>query len=382
MKSFFKDMKEYKKDPSKFTGKPELPHYKKKGGVCSYALTNEDCEIKTEDDGNGKPVYVVKFPLTKKRLTLGGSVPGRLIKIQVKPYHGIYNLCIVFDDGMEQPTLSEKPERICAIDFGVDNIAAMTNNIGLPNLLFKGGVFKSQNQWYNKQTARISSEQTKGTTDKFVPNEAYHKVCVKRENQFVDFSRKVAKQIIDFCVKNKIDTLVLGRNKLWKKESNIGKQNNQTFVQMPIYRLIQSITAKAAANGIRIVEQEESYTSRASYLDNDFIPVYGEEPENMSFSGKRRPHGERGLYRTADGTIVNSDINGSANIGRKAFPDLYTGKVQFDNTIVIKHPDYETRILNHAKQLEANKQKDGQKKISKSKARRLEKKSLTRYRAS
>ena len=127
-----------------------------------------------------------------------------------------------------------------------------------------------------------------------------------------------------------------------------------------------------------MIKQEESYTSNASYLDNDPIPVYGENDNDAVFSGNRRPYkykgsrkkdGFRGLYTAKDGSVVNSDLNGSANIGRKALPELFTGVVDFSSVIVIKHPDYEFRKENQKKQ-KANA------KPSKSKARRLAAKAL------
>ena len=158
----------------------------------------------------------------------------------------------------------------------------------------------------------------------------------------------------------------------------MGKKNNQEFVQLPFARIIQMLELKASQNGIRVIKQEESYTSKASYLDNDHIPVYGENDGDAVFSGKRKPHkykgfrkkdGFRGLYTSKDGSVVNSDLNGSANIGRKALPELFTGVVDFSSVIVIKHPDYEFRKENQKKQ-KANA------KPSKSKARRLAAKAL------
>ena len=285
---------------------------------------------------------------------------------------------LTFDDGKPGPVMKEQPERICAIDFGVENLAAITNNVGLPCLLFKGRVLKSQNQWYNRRMANIASKQIIGTTDKFQPTPESQAVCVKRENQVTDFSRKLCKRIVDWCMENGIDTIVVGNNSGWKKKSDMGKKNNQEFVQLPFARIIQMLELKASQNGIRVIKQEESYTSKASYLDNDHIPVYGENDGDAVFSGKRKPHkykgfrkkdGFRGLYTSKDGSVVNSDLNGSANIGRKALPELFTGVVDFSSVTVIKHPDYDFRKENQKKQ-KANA------KPNKSKARRLEAKAL------
>ncbi|MGN0168172.1 MAG: RNA-guided endonuclease InsQ/TnpB family protein [Acetatifactor sp.] len=374
VKGFFESLKAYKQNPSAFTGKPNIPGYHKKGGLSTITFTNQDCVVHSK----GGTSYL-KFPGTKEKLDLGTCpIDGRLKEVKAKPYHNIFIVYLAFDDGKQAPVMKESPERVCAIDFGVENLAAITNNVGLPCLLFKGGVLKSQNQWYNKRMAEIVSKQTTGTTDKFVPTPESQFVCLKRENQVIDFSRKLCKRIVDWCVENEIDTIVAGRNKYWKQDVNLGHEANQEFVQLPFGRVIQMLELKALQYGIRVVKQEESYTSQASYPDNDPIPVYGVNDSDAVFSGERKPckykgmkkeDGFRGLYRTKDGTIINSDLNGSANIGRKAFPELFTSTMDFSTFTIIKHPDYDSRKANREKQDKA------EKKISKSKARRLAAKS-------
>lgn len=368
VKGFFASLREYKKNPSKFTGKPNIPGYRKKGGLSTITFTNQDCVVYYNDG-----ISYMKFPCTKEKLDLGKCpFEGRLKEVKAKPYHNIFIVYLIFDDGKPEPVMKENPERICAIDFGVKNLAAITNNVGLPCLLFKGGVLKSQNQWYNKRMAEIMSKQTIGTTDKFEPTPESQAVCVKRENQVIDFSRKLCKRIVDWCTENDIDTIVAGCNKYWKQDVNMGKETNQEFVQLPFGRIIQMLELKATQHGIRVVKQEESYTSKSSYPDNDPIPVYGVNDSDASFSGKRGPteyhgmkkkNGFRGLYKTKDGSFINADLNGSANIGRKAFPELFTC-CGFSDVTVIKHPDYDFRKENQKKQkVDA--------KPSKSKARRL-----------
>lgn len=374
VKGFFASLNAYKQNPSIFMGKPNIPGYHRKGGLSTITFTNQDCVLYSGDDTS-----YMKFPGTKERLNVGKCpVDGRLKEVKAKPYHNIFIVYLTFDDGKPEPVMKEHPERICAIDFGVENLAAITNNVGLPCLLFKGGVLKSQNQWYNKRMANIASKQTIGTTDKFQPTTESQVVCLKRENQVVDFSRKLCKRIVDWCVQNNIDTIVVGNNPGWKQNSDMGKKSNQEFVQLPFGRIIQMLELKALQNGIRVMKQEESYTSKASYLDNDPIPVCGENDNDAVFSGKRRPYkykgvsqkdGYRGLYTSKDGSVINSDLNGSANIGRKALPELFTGVVDFSSVIVIKHPDYDSRKENGKKQ-KANA------KPSKSKARRLAAKAL------
>ena len=271
-------------------------------------------------------------------------------------------MSLVFDDEKETP-VTRPPHRMVGIDLGVDNTAAITNNLGLPCLLFKGGVLKSINQLYNKKMAAIQSEQTKGTDKKFVMTKKTHSLCVWRNNRIEDTINKIGSSIVAWCCDNDVDTIVIGHNTHWKQNANMGKKNNQTFVQLPLYKLILNITYRAERCGIRVINREESYTSKASFLDNDAIPTYGKNDEEYKFSGKRI---KRGLYKAADGTVINADLNGSANILRKEFPDAFAShQPDFGNVIVIRHPDLENAKNNHKKQLAEPKT------ISKSKTKRL-----------
>jgi putative transposase len=127
---------------------------------------------------------------------------------------------------------------------------------------------------------------------------------------------KTARIIINYCITNNIGTLVVGYNETFQRNSNIGKTNNQTFVNIPYVKLRDKLQYLCELNGIVFVKQEESYTSKASFFDKDVIPVYNDDnPKDYVFSGKRI---HRGMYRTKDGTLLNADINGALNILAKS----------------------------------------------------------------
>lgn len=389
MLSFYNSCAEYKACPGKFTGKPNLPHYGKKGGCRTIKISNQDCVIYPVKD---KPGYhELKLPKCKLRFNLGDlPIKGKLKETKIVPSHGVFVLSLTFECNEEVAPISEKPRRISILDLGVNNFAAMTNNIGAPCLLFKGGAIKSINQWYNKKMAKIMSEQTIGTTEKFKPTPESMKLGFDRANKISDFMHKVAKLIILWCLENKIDTLIVGENKGWKQNINLGDRNNQNFVSIPFSKFKFILKYLCEQNGIRYIAQEESYTSDASFLDNDYIPTYGVDDEKAVFSGKRRPtrykgmykkDGFRGLYVSKDGTIINADLNGSANIGRKAIPTMFIDGVMpnFNDVIIIKHPELVKRVENKAKQeAETRELIEGGKKaiISKSKKRRCKAKQL------
>lgn len=360
MGSFFASVRAYNKKSEVFTGRPQLPGYKKKGGHTTVFITNQDCTISTK-----KGKWYAAFPLIKKEpLCIGRPIPdARLKEVTVSPDHDRYRCCFKFEVSTTLQPATETSARICAVDFGVENLMAVTNNCGLPCLLYKGGIVKSINQLYNKTIAKIVSEQTKASGRKFVSTREYRLATCRRNDAVDDHMHKYAKHLVTWCVENRIDTIVLGSNAFWKQEVDLGDINTQNFVQLPFDKLKNIITYLCERHGIRCIEQEESYTSQASFLDMDPIPVYKKgDMTKYHFSGRRAPKrykgmyrakGFRGFYTTADGTIINSDLNGSANILRKAFPEAFNGHVMPDlsNVIIIRYPDTAVDAANHKKQL-------------------------------
>jgi putative transposase len=336
IKSFFESIKEYNANPSKFLGRPNLPDYKHKQGYSTFIVSNQEATISRTKKGR----YLLKLPKTKIKLRIGWKVPeGNLKQVIVAPEFGNFKVTLIFDNE-ELPTVSEKTERMIGIDFGVNNLMAVVNNIGEPSLLFNGRPVKAINQFFNKNRAKMVSEITEGGK-KYEPTPELLKLSEKRHYQINDYFFKTSKALIAWCVENRIDTIVIGHSNFWKQESNIGKQSNQNFCTVPFNDLIAMIQWRAAREGIKTVVNEESYTSRASFLDGDFIPVYKNgSSEEYHFSGKR-PH--RGIYKAKDGTKINADLNGAANILRKAFPNAFKDTMpSFNNVVVIKHIEYWT----------------------------------------
>ena len=198
-----------------------------------------------------------------------------------------------------------------SIDLGLDNLASCSSNVS-KSFIINGKPVKSINQYYNKKKANLQSElkikQNKNTS-KQIQN-----LTLKRNNKIKDYFHKASRYIVNQLVNQSINTLIIGKNDGWKQETNIGKKNNQNFTQIPHQMFINQLKYKCQLKGINVIEQEESYTSKVSFFDNDFIPVYGQNDELFKSSGKRI---KRGLYKTKDGLLINADINGSLNIMRK-----------------------------------------------------------------
>lgn len=334
---YFESLKDYQQHPNKYLGKPKPPKYKK-NALTVVTFTNIVCKLKQKDNH----VYL-RFPKTKDMFDLGDSVSitNNLAEVKVQPYYDRLLLLVTIKTP-DVKVLEKESTRICAIDLGIKNFAAITNNIGLPNLLFKGKVLCYENYQYEKKMSKLKSQQTKGTTTGFQQTDASNAICRHRNNLIDNYMHKVAKRIIEWCVVNNIDTIVIGSNKHWKQEMDMGKYNNQQFADIPFDKFKKIMAYLCEWNHINVLLIEESYTSKASFLDNDDMPVYDENcSKKHTFSGKRGTGKSYKFYISKDGTKINADLNGSANILRKAIPTAFANgiKPDFSNTLIYKHPD-------------------------------------------
>lgn len=237
----------------------------------------------------------------------------KIRQIHIIPKHNgkYFEAVYMFDDkDRAKPALDS--EKALSIDFGVNNLATCVTNTG-ESFIIDGKKLKSINQWYNKELARLSSikdkQKIKGCTNK------QYAITNKRKNRVSNYIYNAAKLIIQYCIDNKIGNIVVGYNEGFQDRANLGRVNNQNFVQIPLGKLKSRLGYLSDLNGINFMLQEESYTSKASFFDNDDIPVWNpQNPVIAEFSGTRI---HRGLYKTKSGTLVNADINGALNILRK-----------------------------------------------------------------
>ncbi len=310
--SFFEALQAYKEDPSKFTGRPKLPKYKHK------------------TEGRNILVYTVQA-LSKPALRDGLVRPSGLLitiktehtivdQVRIVPRNGFYVVEIVYT---KKPVQADVDPSFCvAIDLGVTNLAAIASNReGFVPRLVNGRTLKAWNQWYNKRMKGLMKKLPKDDRERVTAQ--MERITNKRNRQIDHYLHTASKRIIDFLVEEGVGTVIIGKNPLWKQEAGMGKRNNQNFVQIPHARFIDMITYKALLVGIGVEVREESYTSKASFLDLDPIPDYkpNDEEEHV-FSGKRIGRRNR-LYRTKDGRKICADVNGAYNILRKSKPNVF-----------------------------------------------------------
>lgn len=292
--SFFKSIKDWKKNPTKYHGRPELPRYKKVYFPTIYdrqAISTRYLKkniIKLSQTNIEIPYQHTDNEVKQARII---PINSELFKIEI-----IYEKEIVNHDLNKNNSI--------AIDFGINNLCSVVGDNINPTII-TGKPVKSFNQYYNKKKAKLQSKLKKGT----FASKNIKKLSNKRNNKINDYFHKSSKLIIDYCLTNDIRNIVVGYNKGWKQNINIGKRNNQKFVNIPFYKLLNMIKYKAKLNSINVIEQEESYTSKCSWLDNE------EVKKHENYLGKRI---KRGLFKTKNGIFINADVNAAANILRKS----------------------------------------------------------------
>ena len=300
---------------SKCNQRPQLPRYLPKEGYFPLIIPR----IKLK---NG----IFAIPMSREFKKEYGEVkiqlPERLkdqeikeVRIHPKYSARWFEIEYIYKD--KKVETSVDPSKAIALDLGVDNLCACIDTDG-HQFLIDGKRIKSINQWYNKQNAYLTSLKDKQGIKSFTTRQA--RLYQWRNNCVRDYLNKAAKIIINHCLEHQIGKLIVGYNPGIKQEINIGRSNNQNFVQIPFWQLRRKLEAMSSRYGIEYTEQEESYTSKASFYDRDDLPVYNaDNPQAHKFSGRRI---KRGLYRTKDRHLVSSDINGSANILAKSMHRL------------------------------------------------------------
>ena len=254
----------------------------------------------------------------------------KINQVRIVPKNNYIVLEVIYEASIKE--LLKDNKRYMSIDLGIDNLASCSSNVS-KSFIINGKPIKSINQYYNKKKANLQSElelKNKKKSSKQIQN-----LTLKRNNKIKDYFHKASRYIVNQLVNQSVNTLIIGKNDGWKQETNIGKKNNQNFVNIPHQMFINQLKYKCQLEGINVIEHEESYTSKVSFFDNDFIPVYGQNDELLKSSGKRI---KRGLYKTKDNLLINADINGSLNIMRKYLNEVCDDLISPANRGLVMNP--------------------------------------------
>lgn len=299
--SFFAAMRAWREHPDRFLGRPSPPGYKpKQTGRFLLTYNNQAFSKRWLRKGFVKPSQLEIYIRTQQT---------DVKQVRIVPRRDHYVVEIVYQRAPEKHNLDRR--LIAGIDLGTDNLITLTSNQpGFPPVVVNGRGLKSNNQYYNKERAAGQAEVGTQSTKR------QRRLAEKRNRRIKHLMHIASRRVIDHLVMRGIGTLVIGYNPKWKQRVRLGRVNNQKFVSIPHAMLVDMLIYKAELAGIQVVLQEESYTSKCSFLDGEF-------PEKREvYAGKRI---KRGLFQTADGRLINADVNAAYNIIIKAFPKAIEG---------------------------------------------------------
>ncbi|HEX2906026.1 MAG TPA: transposase [Phototrophicaceae bacterium] len=300
--AFFAAQSEWERHPEKFTGRPRLPKYKHKTAGRNLLTYTAQAVRRREFKQKG---VIQPSGLAMTILTQQTSFD----QVRIVPRKTHYVVEVVYT--ITVPPAETVPDRVAAIDIGLNNLATVTSNQpDFVPLLVNGRPLKAINQYYNKERARLQSLLPEGCHS----SRRLDTLTSKRNRQVNSYLHLASRRVMDTLVAHQIGTLVIGKNAGWKQEINLGKRTNQNFVQIPHARFIEMLTYKAQLVGIKVILTEESYTSKCSFLDREPIG------KHEAYAGKRV---HRGLFRANDGRCLNADVNGAYNIMQKVLPNAF-----------------------------------------------------------
>ena len=290
-----------------------LPKYLPKNGYANLiiGMINIKNNILTLPVSN---TFKQKYGKIKIQIKIPPVLENKKIKeIQIIPKFDARFFEIQYIYEIQEENINLNTNNALAIDLGVNNLCTCITNTG-KSFIIDGKKLKSINQFFNKQNARLRSIKDKQNIIKQTKQQFL--ISRKRKNRINDYINKTCRYIINYCISNDIGILVIGYNQSFQNKANLGKKNNQIFTHLPFGKIREKLEYLCKRYNMNYILQEESYTSKASFFDNDELPIYNaDNPQTYEFSGKRI---KRGLYRTKNNYRFNADCNGALNILRKS----------------------------------------------------------------
>ena len=297
--TYFKSSKAYRKNPSKFQGKPKIPNYVKDRYI---PVILDKTRLRK------KKVTENQFRIPKSNVVINFSksfVKKDIRNVSFNQCCGKIKVIISYEKKEEEPIINNS---FIGIDIGIDNLASITSNDKKFSYIVKGTPLKSMNQYYNKRKAQIQSELEKCNKKKF--SRKLERLTNKRNLKIKNYLHNASRKIINLCKSQNIGNIVIGHNKGWKQKVNIGKKNNQNFVSIPFNDFIRQLEYKGKMEGINVMVTEESYTSKTDHFVNE--PM-------KHLDGRKGKRIKRGLFKSSIGKVLNADINGAIGIMRKVY---------------------------------------------------------------
>ena len=290
-----------------------LPNYLPKNGYASLIIA----QIRIKNNVLTIPysnTFKKKHEVNKIQIKIPKALENKKIKeIRIIPKFNARFFEIQYTYEIQEENIKLNTNNALAIDLGVNNLCTCVTNTG-KSFIIDGRKLKSINQFFNKQNAKLQSIKDKQNIKRKTKKQ--YLISRKRKNRVDDYINKTCRYIINYCLINDIGTLVIGYNQSFQNKTNLGKRNNQIFTHLPFGEIREKLEYLCKRYNINYILQEESYTSKASFFDNDDLPIYNaDNPQTYEFSGKRI---KRGLYQTKNNYLFNADCNGALNILRKS----------------------------------------------------------------
>ena len=305
-KSYFKAIKDFSQHPEKYNGKPKLPKYKRKKGLKEFALTYNQFKLKSDN--------LIHFPKTLNGFTIKpnfiNSQYDKIQQIRFVPQNDRITVEIIYLKTIVDFNI--KSDNFIGIDLGIDNFATIVSNNGIARII-NGKGLKSINRYYNKLIAKNKSKLDLAKSETEYSHKLYS-ITNKRNDKVDYFMHSASSYVVNLALSNNVSTVVIGKNEGWKNECNIGKINNQKFVQIPYNSFIAKLEYKCQEVGITLITVDESYTSGTSFLDDEL-------PIKDNYNKKRRI--KRGLFKSNQGKFINVDVNAACQILRKVFVNAF-----------------------------------------------------------
>lgn len=291
-----------------------LPNYLPKNSYSNLIIG----QVRIKDDNilmiPYSNTFKKKYKVNRINIKIPQVLENKEIKqIQIIPKFNARFFEIQYTYEIQEENIKLNTNNALAIDLGVNNLCTCITNTG-KSFIIDGKKLKSINQFFNKQNTKLRSIKDKQNILRQTKQQFL--ISRKRKNRIDDYINKTCRYVINYCLSNNIGTLVVGYNQSFQCKANLGKRNNQIFTQLPFGKIREKLEYLCKRYNINYILQEESYTSKASFFDNDELPIYNaDNPQTYEFSGKRI---KRGLYQTKNNYLFNADCNGALNILRKS----------------------------------------------------------------
>ena len=310
LRSYFAAIKDYKKNPAKYTGRPCFPKFRKSGDRFQVIFTNQAVKL------IGQTISIASKTFENKLvIKLRTCSAKKICQVVFAPRNNYFLAYVIYE---ADPIMSENTNKIAAIDVGLSNLATITFSEEDEPILYRSDLMKI-NHDFNRITSKyvsiLKKTQNKDTSKR------RKRYSEKYSGLVEDRLHKISRAIINDLSHRGVSTVIVGKNTGQKINNKL-----KNFVQVPLFRLINMIKYTAELAGITFIQVNESYTSGTSFLDNEL-------PTKEFYDKSRRKY--RGLFLSNDSKRINADVNASFQIMKKIYTEFaYTNSVKYANPTV------------------------------------------------